>query len=295
MKVPHFGKIELNKNQFEFHNSMNTELLHLCKKLSKPLQNSAALFLLQYNPTKNAFFDFMSLFYPPSYTTIYWTLHYNTPTKSISENSLRAMTMALFLHLLDDHISDGDIKADHLHLQLRTESWNTFMESCKSLAEPIPNGKEIIQEYIDEYFSNIYNPPEIQTIEEYENLFPKQIATWRLVVNLLAQILSTENTAIVLDKIYSSFGIAWRLLDDLQDWEKGCMEKQKTAVYYTLLYEKRSLWESGEKEQILEFKDVFEKELIYRIKTELEKSRGLAKELGWESFAMEFESMQKPL
>jgi hypothetical protein len=296
MKAPYFGKIELNSSQIEFHNTMNAELLLLCKKLPIPLQNPAAIFLLQYNPGKDLLFDFMSLFYPPSYTILYWTIHYSqTTNQNISKYALRAMAMALFLHLLDDHITDGDIRANHLHLQIRTVAWNTFMESCESLAEQTSNGKETIQEYIDEYFANIYNPPEIRTLEDYENLFPKQIATWRLVVNLLAKVLSTEETAIVLDKIYSSFGIAWRLLDDLQDWEKDCTEKQKTAVYYTIPKDKRSLWENGNKEQILELKDVFEKELICKIKSELEKSKNLSEGLQWKHFSTEFESLQKTL
>ena len=167
---PHFGRIEPNQEQINLHDSMNRQLLNLCKKLPRPLQNSAAIFLRQYNPTDNFMFDFMSLFYPPSYSILYWISNFSIRdeihTRQNREFGSKAMSMALFLHLLDDHIADGDIRVDHMHLQLRTEAWNVYMENLEYLGNQVPNGKEIIREYIEEYFDNIYDPPAIQTIDE---------------------------------------------------------------------------------------------------------------------------------
>ena len=76
------------------------------------------------------------------------------------------------------------------------------------------------------------------------------MATWLIVPALLTKTVSpeTEFTQAV-QNAYCSFGIAWRLLDDINDIEKDMTKGTHSAVYLCLPENIRSCWGSnGEKQ-----------------------------------------------
>ncbi|MCP5498094.1 MAG: hypothetical protein H7A23_26355 [Leptospiraceae bacterium] len=100
-----------------------------------------------------------------------------------------------------------------------------------------------------------------------------------------------------LKMMYESFGLAWRLMDDFQDWQKDFQASQISAVYYYLPENLQQEWtECNKSEDDTEISQFIEKEsirfkILKRIMDELKNSIRLANELGFEGMAKEFEFM----
>jgi hypothetical protein len=70
------------------------------------------------------------------------------------------------------------------------------------------------------------------------------MATWMIVPLLLAKKLSAdEGFTNAIQSAYGSFGVAWRLLDDLRDIEADMTKGVHSAVYVCLPAIKRKLWD----------------------------------------------------
>jgi hypothetical protein len=103
---------------------------------------------------------------------------------------------------------------------------------------------------------------------------------------------------------YGSFGIAWRLLDDIKDIKKDMVEGAKSSVYICLPENLKNLWDkntenknSGCAKVILDY--VLENSLIDRIKericSELESAASIADRCNMTGLAGEFRCLLKPL
>jgi hypothetical protein len=238
-----FGKVNLNPAQTQALSLMNRQIIELCRTLPVPLRDSGLLAIQQHftgfqlaNLT-----NFFTKFYVPSWSLIYWMQQANpTLSEAELEQAICAQGLAYFLHMLDDHISDGQIPISHLLLQLRTHAWTTFTRMAQQLAQPLPEGEAIIQTTLDRYFTGIHNPPDVTGRDAYAALFRQQLSTTLVIPLLVAH--RTGGKITPLQQAYEEFCIAWRLLDDLRDCAEDAFAGQKSGVYHLLTPEYQALW-----------------------------------------------------
>jgi len=251
-----FGTVVLSCEEKRFRNELNHEMLALCEHLPKSMQTKAALFLMEYlQATVKSGVNFVSYFYPPSWSILFWLLQ-TSPGKKILDpkfiqNAKVGHTNAMFLHALDDHLTDRQLPVTHLSLLMRSQSWMTMNQSFHRLSRGIENGAHTVGELIDDYYSSIDTSDETQSLDDYCNLFMKQMATWLIVPILLAQKLyPDEEYWRTVQAAYSSFGIAWRLLDDLQDLEKDMINGAHSSIYVFLSEDLKYWWNKDAVEKI---------------------------------------------
>ena len=232
-----FGNIELNTGQKELFNLLNHELLDLCRELPGPLQMDATMFLMNYSGCRMGEpFEFFRKYYVPAWSVLYWMREKSTSiTDEIFLPGISAHGMAMFLHLLDDHLSDGQIKTNHTNLQLRTLAWVKFENEVAAAANTVPGGIETTMVLIDLYFSGINNSETPEDISEFSALFRKQMATWLIIPLFFARLISNDETYHQeIRAMYESFGLAWRFLDDLQDFFIDAYKGEKTSIHAIL-------------------------------------------------------------
>jgi hypothetical protein len=151
--------------------------------------------------------------------------------------------MALFLHPLDDHLADGQLPPNHLHVLLRSQAWMRMNAALEQLMRAVPSGGEVVESYIDDYYASIESPPPVDTLDGYCRHFLKQMATGMIVPALMAAKINGSNDyRSTLETAYGAFGIAWRLMDDLQDMDTDLAAGCHSAVYYMLPPSARSIW-----------------------------------------------------
>lgn len=151
--------------------------------------------------------------------------------------------MALFLHPLDDHLNDGQLPATHLNLLLRSQAWLRMHMALTPLAGEVMDGEAVVRGLIDDYYASIASSPPIATLDGYCAHFRKQMATWQIVPVLMAHHQTPDKSfAAALQKAYGAFGIAWRLLDDLQDIVSDRQSGTPSAIYYGLPESMRTDW-----------------------------------------------------
>ena len=134
------------------------------------------------------------------------------------------------------------------------------------------------------------------------------MATALIVPVLLARkMTANEEFANAIQIAYGSFGIAWRLLDDIQDLERDMMKGVHSSIYICLSDETRNWWNKdteekrdkndGYKKAILSF--VLEHRVIDRIKericTELESAASIADHWNLPGMADQFRCLFQPL
>lgn len=243
-----FGTVHLSEGERAFYRGLNNENYSLCESLTRSLQGEALLFLERYSGISTGEEpDFFKNYYAPAWSVVYWlTQSFDGKTLSREDTkcAITAHAMALTLHSLDDHLCDGEVPVTHLTLLLRTQSWMMMTSSLARLASGVTGGDELVRDLIDRYYSGICSSERADSLDAYCDIFRKQISTW-LTVPLLVSgklYLDRESTAAV-QEAFESFGIAWRLLDDVQDIGKDMKKCARSAVYACLPEDARSLWD----------------------------------------------------
>ena len=144
-----FGEVNLSQGEKNFCNELNDEIDLLCKSLPPSIQTDALLLLMQYfrrtfvgNPS------FFMNYHAPAWSIIYWLIYGRPASQGLSpkdiEHAKTAHSMALLLHPLDDHLSDGQLPATHLNLLVRSQAWMRMNHSMRSLAKSLDDGTEIV-------------------------------------------------------------------------------------------------------------------------------------------------------
>lgn len=246
-----FGTVELAPGLEAFRQALNREMTEFLYSLPAPTHADAAVFFMQHLGTRFIpNFDYFRHYHPPAWSVLYWIAGRRAHRKSspAEEGWARmAHAMALFLHPLDDHLNDGQLPATHLNLLLRSQAWRRMHAALEPLADAVAGGGAVVRGLIDDYYASIGTPPTIPTLEGYCTHFRNQMATWLIVPVLMAHRQETDDTfATSLQRAYESFGIAWRLLDDLQDIMVDRAHGARSAVYYTLPAGLRSAWALGD-------------------------------------------------
>jgi hypothetical protein len=308
-----FGTVNLSREEEEFRRELNREILSSCEYLPKSIQTKAALFMVEY--LHASFCDglnFVNYFYAPAWSVLFW-LHRSCPAnKKLGPNHMREVktghTMAMFLHAFDDHLIDGQLPATHMALLMRSQFWMLMNQAFERLARGVEEGPAIVRDFISDYYSSIGKSDEMESLDSYCDLFKKQMATWLIVPVLMAKrIYADKKFVCSVQSAYSSFGIAWRLLDDLQDIENDMMKGFHSSIYTCLPDEIRKGWDRVKEEkadenggyagQVLDYilaSGIIDR-IMQRICGELESAASTAYSCNMSGFADELRCLLRPL
>lgn len=306
-----FGAVNLSNGEKEFCNELNIEIISLCKSMPESTQTDTLLFIMKYF---RASFDkdqnFFKYFYVPAWSIIYWLIQ-SFPTENgfkqgDIKNAKTAHSMAMLLHPLDDHLNDNELPATHLTLLLRSQAWMIMTNAFNRLADGVEGGKEIVHDFINKYYSSICSSELIESLDYYCDTFRKQMATWLIVPALLAsKISNNEEFSHAILTGYESFGIAWRLLDDINDLEIDIMKGAHSSLYWGLPEDKKRMWdnnstgENRNSEKYNIFNYIFQTKAIdiirERIYDELESAAAGTSQFGMTGLADEYRCLMKPL
>jgi hypothetical protein len=195
--------------------------------------------------------DFFSHYYPPTWSILYW-LSQDTalPTDRLEKrdvtNAVRVHSMAMSLHSMDDHLTDGQIPVTHLTLLLRSQTWTIMNRAYRNLAEGVPEGEKTAQGFIDDYYSSIRDSKEPESLDSYCDLFRRQMAIGMIAPVLLSmKMTGVSDFTRDIEMAYGSFGIAWRLLDDIKDIGDDIEKGSHTAIYFCLPDGVRNHWDNN--------------------------------------------------
>jgi hypothetical protein len=308
-----FGTVNLSREEEAFRGELNRAILSLCEDLPKSMRTEAALFLVKYlQASFRKGLNFVNYFYAPAWSILFWLLRSCPDKRKLGPKYVKdaktGHTMAMFLHAFDDHLADGQLPVTHLALLMRSQSWIIMNRAFERLARGEEKGGAIVREFIDEYYSSISKFDETQSLDSYCAIFRKQMATWLIVPILLARrICADEEFSHSIQGAYSSFGIAWRLLDDLQDIEQDMIKGVHSSIYVCLDEELRGWWDKDTEEKKDQNEDyvqtilsyVLEKKVIdtimERVCDELESAASIANSCSMPGLAGEFRCLMKPL
>ncbi len=242
-----FGRVRLAPPLEAFRHALNREIIALLHSLPASTHTDAVVFLLEHRGTSFIpQFDYFRHYHAPAWTTLYWIAQHDHRGRLTPQEYRWAQTahaMALFLHPLDDHLNDGQLPPSHLNLLLRSQAWLRMQQALKPLAGRVKDGDRLMRAFLDDYYASIATPPPVATLDGYCDHFRKQMATWLIVPVLMVRRQTADlEFAATLQLAYGAFGIAWRLLDDLQDIEPDRCSGTPSAIYHTLPERLRSGW-----------------------------------------------------
>jgi hypothetical protein len=250
-----FGDVILSGEEKKFCHEWNHESILFCKSLPESTQTEALLFFLKYAKTSFEKLNLFRLYYVPAWSIIFWLIQSgpggSRMNQADTKNAKAAHFMAMFLHALDDHLTDHQVPATHLTLLLRSQAWMIMINALGRLADGVDGGAKIVEAFLDNYYSSIRSSETVESLDRYCELFKRQMATWLIVPVLMAKKMSAgaEFTKAV-RTAYESFGIAWRLLDDINDIEADMISGVHSAIYVCLSKDTQNCWDKNQRGNI---------------------------------------------
>ncbi len=310
-----FGRVILEPEAEVFLKNLNTDFLSLLQAIPGTVRTEAALFLLKHAgsllPQQPNLFRH---YYPPSWSILYWIVRkrlrdHEIPDETLVKNARAGHIRAMYLHSLDDHLNDGDLPVSHLALLIRSQAWLEMKTAFEQMALSIDGGHETIERLIDEYYGSVCGPQHLdESLDGYCHGFIRQMSTCFIAPSLLMKTMGFEDDHI--DRVigaYGSFGVAWRLLDDVRDIEADLQQSAPSAVYICLSGKMKACWNKGvggktdaDQKRIrticrhIEDNRICER-VLQQVCTEMESAAVQAENCGLEGLAMELRCLLKPL
>jgi hypothetical protein len=305
-----FGAVNISSQQKKFCCELNDAIVSLCKSLPESTQTDAFLFFMRYLRTPiGPNFIFFKHYYVPAWSIIYWLVQFCSNDKELTEEDIKnanmAHAMAMFLHPFDDHLNDGQLPVTHLSLLLRSQAWMIMNAALNRLADGIDQGEKIIKGFIDNYYSSISGSKDILSLDGYCDRFRKQMATWLITPLLMTKKMTTDaKFGAAIQTAYGSFGIAWRLLDDIKDIQTDIINGDHSSIYICLPAKIKRYWNkdvedknTGHTKFILDY--VLDNSVVDRIRericSELESAASITEDYNLTGLAEEFRSLVSPL
>lgn len=303
-----FSRPALSEGERAFYKRFNDQTMSLCRSLPEAAQTDSIMFLMRYAGIHpGGALDFFANYYAPIWSVLYWLgQETSLPTSTLPPgdvtNAVTAHAMALLLHSLDDHLVDGQVRVSPLTLLVRSEAWKIMNGALYALAETVPQGVPAIQRGIDAYYSSNQDARGCESLDKYCDLFRDQMAIVALAPVLLA--LKLTGDSLFADSVRASceaFGIAWRLLDDIQDIGPDMESGSESAVCVCLPEQFKSEWKTRSFQTCPETEHGMLEALFYsieeikvRIGAELRVASSTASACNMLGFAAELRSLAIP-
>jgi hypothetical protein len=235
----YLGRVTLAQPVVALCRRLDRALEAVCAVLPPPLRPGAHELLASYGrrsaDAAGAEPSFFHHFYSPLWSWIYWAATApEVPEVPEMGEVVAGQAMAMFLHLLDDHLCDGQLRCQPLLLQLRTAAWLKMEQCAQALAKDSASAKELWQSDISRYFAAIHRPPPRQDLDGYCAHFRDQMATCVAFPALTLRWQGTPEAAEDLCRIVYGLGIAWRLVDDVQDAYADWLAGHESILYILL-------------------------------------------------------------
>ncbi len=286
-----FGRPNLSEGALEFYKRLNACPSVFCRGLPGSVRDRAYLFLTSYFGAGLIDPDFFKAYFPPSWTFVYHLID-KSPDPSapnLLQNVLRAHAAALLLHSIDDHLADGDLDPGHIEVLVRSEIWRNMIESLSILGGDIGTpARDAVSENLSLYYYSITRDDEPRNLEHYLDNFRGEMATWTTVPELISITYRDNGVRSGIRAAYESFGIAWRLLDDINDADEDIASSKTTSV--TLAPGTAAAAQDGQTG--LREADIL---LIKRIAAELKYAEEITEALGFHELSMELNNMRMGL
>jgi hypothetical protein len=207
---------------------LNNEIMALAAGLPPPLRDEATGILKGYAPGSR----FIDLFYRPVWSFLHWMPQHTDP--ALLGHACRVQAMSLFLHLWDDHLSDGQIAPDLLRLHLRSLAWQALHDGAEALRAHTPLPPDAAGSLVESYLAAVHRPGLVDSLDAHAERMVAQVGIWRIVPLLYGHIAAGPRGAAGLTRIVERFSVAWRLMDDIQDVAADICGTQQNAVALAL-------------------------------------------------------------
>jgi len=214
----------------------------------------------------------------------------------------------MFLHSLDDHLTDQQVPVSPLTLLLRTRAWAIMDRAFLGLAHGVPAGMRTVRCFLDDYYSSMQDSNGLKSLDNYCDLFRKQMALGMIAPTLLSmKMTGMSDFTRDLQIAYGSFGISWRLLDDIRDIDGDIEKGSHSAIYLCLPKKVRTHWNNNTVKSRAAAKDctnaivnhILEHNLIDKIKkricAELQTAASIVEAYGLAGLARELRDLARPL
>ncbi|NEW06838.1 hypothetical protein GK047_12535 [Paenibacillus sp. SYP-B3998] len=237
-----FGNVTLCGKTAALKRSMQDALMETMHALPGALFQEAQTLLDRYAGQPG---DFYRLFYVPVWSFLHVvpaTLNVHHPSAFV-DSAVTAHALSLFLHLWDDHLSDGQLKPDVLRLHMRTLAWQRFEHHCRLLCRHAGTDELLVEQSVADYLQAVHTRPKLDGLEAYEEQFLQEVAIWFIVPRLLAAAFAAPDKAAALTHTLERFCLAWRLVDDVQDIHLDLEEGKRTSVWFLLDETGRNRWD----------------------------------------------------
>ncbi len=309
-----FGKVELSKMESTFYLRFSNEILSLCRTLPRSVQTDSILFLMQYSGVNlGDELDVFANYYSPAWSIIYWLTQNRTlPSRRLKKedvaSAIRAQSMAMFLHSMDDHLTDHQLSISPLNLLLRSQAWMMMNRAFRNLAEGVPLGQKTTARFIDDYYSSMNDSKGLKSLHSYCDLFRRQMGIGMVAPILLSmKMTGSSDFTKGIEMAYGSFGIAWRLLDDIRDIGRDIEKGSGSAIYLCLPKRVMTRWKNNMSRNRAIARTVTQSILIHilehgvidqirgKICDELEAAASIVEAHNLEGLAREFRCLAHPL
>ncbi|WAS90440.1 FAD-binding oxidoreductase [Nannocystis punicea] len=277
-----FGRVELTPAERELQAQLGEALQSVAATLPAPLRAGAAAFL-DVEARGRGPGGVLRKFPPPLWASLL-SLREGLPAELAAEAGV-GQSLALLLHLLDDHLCDGQLACAPALLQLRTRAWSRFETAVARLAAGEVEMEAFAATQIDRHFAAVDRARGPIALEAALASARAEMATWTIVPALCAWRMggpaARDRIVGVLERLF----VAWRIVDDLDDLDD---DARRGAVNLALSLANDDCMATDRLASILDA-------LAERAFTELAKAAAEADAGGWSRLAAQFLALARPL
>lgn len=302
-----FGRAELAPAELELRLGMGEALFALARELPGPLRAAATAFL-DVEARGRGPEGLLRKFPAPLWVCLSIEECERLPAALLAA-ARAAQPIALLLHLLDDHLCDGQLRCDHALLQLRTRAWSRFEAAIARLAAGLPGADAFAGAQIERYFAAVERPRGPTALADALDRARGEMATWPIVPALCvwrtAGAAARDAMVAVLERLF----VAWRIVDDLDDIDDDARQGAASVVPCVLSPAGRAAWShqnddcigiDASRRDIARLRERVEIEgvapaLARRAHAELARAAADASAAGWPRLAAHLLALARPL
>nr|WP_263430344.1 FAD-binding oxidoreductase [Nannocystis pusilla] len=209
-----FGRVELTSAEIELRGRLGESLVSVVASMPAPLRAGATAFL-DAEARGRGPAAVLRKFPPPLWS--YLLLFGEALGAELAAEAGLGQSLALLLHLLDDHLCDGQLRCEPALLQLRTRAWSRFEGSIARLAAGLAGAEAFASLQIDRHFAAVDRARGAIELEAALVGARGEMATWLIVPGLCAWRAGGLAARDVLVGALERLFVAWRIVDDLDD------------------------------------------------------------------------------